>query len=66
MNWNTSSITRNISDNNECSYYKLCYKGTGLDDEGYFCTENVHAEKEFSGNSEDYDLLSANDAKFLD
>ena len=55
-----------MSDNNECSDYKLHCTGTHLDDEGYFCTENVHVEKDFSSDSEDYDLLSANDPKLSD
>ena len=57
----------NMSDNNsglsEYSDYKLHYTGTDLDDKDYFCTENFHAEKEFVGDSKDYDLLSANPPK---
>ena len=55
-----------MSDNNDSSDYKLRCTGTELDYEGYFCTENVHVEKEFSGDSQDYDLLSANAPKFSD
>ena len=52
-----------MSDDNDSSDYKLYYTGTELDDEGYYCTENVHVEQEFFGDSKDYDLLSANAPK---
>ena len=59
-----------MRDNNsvfyESSDYNLCYTCTDLDDEGYFCTENVHVEKEFFGDSKHYDSLSANSLKLSD
>ena len=42
------------------------YTGTDFDDGGYFCTKNVHAEKDFSGDRKDYDLLSVNAPKLSD
>ena len=59
-------MSDNVSVFDECSDYKFHYTGTGLDDEGYFCTKNVCLEKDFFGNSKDYDLLSANAPKLSD
>ena len=52
-----------MSDDNDSSDYKLCCAGTESHDEGYYCTENAHAEQDFSGDSQDCDLLSANAPK---
>ena len=58
-------MSDNISVFNEHSDYELFCTRTNLDDEGYFCTENVHAEILF-GESKDYDFLSANAPKLSD
>ena len=44
----------------------MYYTGTDLDDDDYICAENLHAEKDFFGDSKDYDLISANAPKLSD
>ena len=55
----------NNTDNENIEYH--CYHtGTELDDDGYYCTESTQIEQDFTGDINDYEILSLNAPKVTD